>query len=167
LEVHFTPAPTTKQSHKKPTEKEDTTKQSANLTPTQLSRYRIFMSQAILIFDFANNEESAQQAWHRAQGWKKGFRLGNKLQLKFERTLEDSASEEKPSKSKKKSEAAEDSSRIRLLIRLAFSDHEKLSYTRWLDRIPTEEPFKTVEHEVHHQNEPDFDKTVELFDSLD
>jgi siroheme synthase (precorrin-2 oxidase/ferrochelatase) len=125
------------------------------------------MSQAILIFDFAANEESAQQAWHRAEAWKKGFRLGNKLLVKFERTLEESSSENAKEKSKKKSDSGEGESRIRLLVRLAFSDHEKLSYTRWLDRIPTEEPFKQVEHEIHHQNDPDFDKTVELFDSLD
>ncbi|MGB9335213.1 MAG: hypothetical protein WCB14_09420 [Candidatus Acidiferrales bacterium] len=95
------------------------------------------MSQAILIFDFAANEESAQQAWHRAEAWKKGFRLGNKLAVKFERTLEESSSDDAKEKSKKKSED-EGQSRIRLLVRLAFSDHEKLSYTRWLDRIPTE-----------------------------
>jgi len=122
------------------------------------------MSQSILIFDFANNEESAQQAWHRAEAWKKGFRLGNKLLVKFERTLEDSSTES--AKSKKKSED-EGQSRIRLLVRLAFSDHEKLSYTRWLDRIPTEEPFKATKQEIHHQDDPGYDKAVELFDSLD
>lgn len=126
------------------------------------------MSQTILIFDFKNNEESAQQAWHKAESWKKGFRLGNKLQVKFERTLEeDSAKEEKSAKSKKKSEDKEESSSVRLLLRLAFSDHEKLSYTRWLDRIPTEEPFKEAKQEIHHQNDPGYDKAVELFDSLD
>ena len=124
------------------------------------------MSQAILIFDFASNEESAQQAWHRAEAWKKGFRLGNKLRVKFERTLEETSSDSSKEKSKKKS-GDEDQSRIRLLVRLAFSDHEKLSYTRWLDRIPTEEPFKVTKHEIHRQNDPGYDKAVELFDSLD
>ncbi len=125
------------------------------------------MSQAILIFDFAGNEESAQQAWHRAESWKKGFRLGNKLLVKFERTLEESSSDDSKEKSKKKTEPEEGQSRIRLLLRLAFSDHEKLSYTRWLDRIPTEEPFKGTKQEIHHQNDPGYDKAVELFDSLD
>ena len=125
------------------------------------------MSQSILIFDFGTNEEIAQQAWHRAEGWKKGFRLGNKLQVKFERTLTDTAAEEKPEKSKKKTEADEAASHIRLLLRLSFSDHEKLSYTRWLDRIPTEEPFKSANPKVHNQSDPDYDKTSELFDSLD
>jgi len=125
------------------------------------------MSQAILIFDFAANEDSAQQAWHKAEGWRKGFRLGNKLQLKFERTQDESAAKEKSEKPKKKSESANEKSHIRLLIRLAFSDHEKLSYTRWLERIPGEDPFKSAKHEVHHQHDPQFAKTSELFDSLD
>ena len=125
------------------------------------------MSQTILIFDFQSNEEFAQAAWHRLESWKKGFRLGNKLSAKFERTLEEPPAEESPKKSKKKSEAEEESSKIRLLVRLAFSDHEKLSYTRWLDRIPTEEPFKSATHELHNQDDEAFDKAQELFDSLD
>jgi hypothetical protein len=126
------------------------------------------MSQTILIFDFKGNEESAQQAWHKAESWKKGFRLGNKIALKFERTLKDSApEEEKSEKPKKKSEAKDEKSHIRLLVRLAFSDHEKLTYTRWLDRIPTEEPFKNAKHEIHHEADAGYDKAVELFDSLD
>ena len=125
------------------------------------------MSQSILIFDFKSNEESAQTAWHRIESWKKGFRLGNKLTAKFERTLEEPSTEEPAKKTKKKSDAEEETSHIRLLIRLAFSDHEKLSYTRWLDRIPTEEPFKSAKHELHNQNDEGYDKAQELFDSLD
>jgi hypothetical protein len=125
------------------------------------------MSQSILIFDFKSNEESAQAAWHRLESWKKGFRLGNKLSAKFERTLEEPPAEEPAKKTKKKSEAEEETSHIRLLVRLAFSDHEKLSYTRWLDRIPTEEPFKSAKHELHNQNDEGYDKAQELFDSLD
>jgi len=125
------------------------------------------MSQSILIFDFKSNEESAQTAWHRIESWKKGFRLGNKLTAKFERTQEEPAAEEPSKKSKKKSEAEEETGHVRLLIRLAFSDHEKLSYTRWLDRIPTEEPFKSTKHESHNQTDATYDKAQELFDSLD
>ena len=43
------------------------------------------MAHSFLIFDFGNNEESAQQARHRIEGWKQGFRLDKKLQVKFER----------------------------------------------------------------------------------
>jgi hypothetical protein len=126
------------------------------------------MSQSILIFDFKSKEESAQTAWHRIESWKKGFRLGNKLTAKFERTLEEPAADEPAKKTKKNSEdEEEETSHIRLLIRLSFSDHEKLSYTRWLDRIPTEEPFKSAKHELHNQNDEGYDKAQELFDSLD
>ena len=78
-----------------------------------------------------------------------------------------SPEEEKSEKPKKKSETKEEKSHIRLLVRLAFSDHEKLTYTRWLDRIPTEEPFKNAKHEIHNQNDPGYEKAQELFDSLD
>ena len=43
------------------------------------------MAQAILIFDFGTNEEAAQQARHKIEGWKQGFRLGDKMICKFER----------------------------------------------------------------------------------
>src|SRR5215469_2324798 len=43
------------------------------------------MPHSFLIFDFGTNEEAAQQARHRLEGWKQGFRLDKKLQLKFER----------------------------------------------------------------------------------
>ena len=41
------------------------------------------MAHAFLIFDFGTNEESSQQARHRVEGWKQGFRLGNKILMKF------------------------------------------------------------------------------------
>jgi hypothetical protein len=59
------------------------------------------------------------------------------------------------------------SSRVRVLVRLDFSDHEKLTQQRWLDRIPAEEPFKSAKSEAIRPGSPDFAKTVELFDSLD
>src|SRR5579863_4814228 len=43
------------------------------------------MAHSFLIFDFGSNEDAAQQARHRIEGWKQGFRLDKKLQVKFER----------------------------------------------------------------------------------
>src|SRR6202049_4378134 len=43
------------------------------------------MAHSFLIFDFGGNEDAAQQARHRIDGWKQGFRLDKKLQVKFER----------------------------------------------------------------------------------
>ena len=138
------------------------------------------MAQSILIFDFGNNEEAAQQARHKIEGWKQAFRLGDKVALKFERVAEEpkdpetvrdekSAPRKKRAKkeSAKKEETAEGTSPIRILIRLNFSDHEKLSHQRWLDRIPGEEPFKSARSEVICQADAAFAKTSELFDSLD
>lgn len=117
------------------------------------------MAQSYLIFDFGGNEEVAQQARHKLEGWKQAFRLGNKVQLKFERASAAKAASSAPAK-----ETAE---RIRMLVRLDFSGHEKLSHQRWLDRIPAEEPFKSAMHQVVKPSDPTHAATVELFDSLD
>jgi hypothetical protein len=128
-----------------------------------------------LIFDFGTNEEVAQQARHKVEGWTQGFRLGKKMLLKFEReAADDPATPEKATgktaaskkKSGPKSEAAAPSANVRVLVRLDFSDHEKLSLQRWLDRIPTEEPFKSAKTEIIRQGQPGFSETAELFDSL-
>ena len=133
------------------------------------------MAHDFLIFDFGTNEEVAQQARHKVEGWTQGFRLGKKMLLKFEREAADDSSEseteaKKPSASKKKSAAksdgAEPSAKVRVLVRLDFSDHEKLSHQRWLDRIPTEEPFKSAKAEIIRQGQPGFAEAAELFDSL-
>src|SRR5271169_4455534 len=133
------------------------------------------MAHDFLIFDFGTNEEIAQQARHKVEGWTQGFRLGKKMLLKFERESAGDASEsakdaEKPASSKKKSAskdaAAEAGGNVRVLVRLDFSDHEKLSHQRWLDRIPTEEPFKSAKAEIIRQGQPGFAEAAELFDSL-
>lgn len=155
------------------------------------------MAHSFLIFEFGSDEETAQQARHRVEGWKQGFRLDKKLQVKFERQeseegaaeKSDAVSEAKPkstkaaakgkSKPEAKSKAANKSakksddagpsndSKIRLIVRLDFSDHEKLSHQRWLERIPTEEPFKGARPKIVRAGDPEFKATAELFDSLD
>jgi hypothetical protein len=130
------------------------------------------MAHTFLIFDFGTDEDTAQQARHKVEGWKQAFRLGNKILLKFEReeSEEKDGGAAKHSGEKKKSAAkeakAESSASVRLFIRLDFSDHEKLSHQRWLDRIPAEEPFKSVKSEIVHHSDPLFDKTSGLFDAL-
>jgi hypothetical protein len=144
------------------------------------------MAHSYLIFDFGKNEETAQQARHKVESWRQGFRLGNKLSIKFEREepeeenadpAEDKAGEGKHAKKKKSSAKAakdtdadndngENNANVRVIVRLDFSDHEKLSLQRWLDRIPTEEPFKSVEVTVIRQGDPEFGKTNELYETL-
>jgi len=136
------------------------------------------MAQSFLIFDFGSDEELAQQARHRVDGWKQGFRLDKKLLLKFDRA-EASGSEANPgaeektsasSRGKKSAKAASDAKneqgKIQLIIRLDFSDHERLSHQRWLERIPSEAPFKDRHSKIVRQNDAEFAGTAERFDSL-
>lgn len=137
------------------------------------------MAHSYLIFDFGTNEEAAQQARHKLEGWKQGFRLGDKLILKFEREEsvgadagEDGAQAKHAALKKKpaphaKDEKSRPGAHVRLLVRLDFSDHEKLSHQRWLDRIPSEEPFKSADAETIRHTDPAFPKAAELFESLD
>jgi hypothetical protein len=125
------------------------------------------MPQTYLVFDFGANEEAAQQARHRLDAWKQGFRLGNKVQFKFERMDSDSAqASEDAGKGKKKEKEAESKGRVRLLVRLDFSNHEKHLFQQWLQRIPAEEPFKSAKPEAVHHGAPSFEITSELFDNL-
>ena len=135
------------------------------------------MAQSIFIFDFGTNEDAAQQARHKIEGWKQGFRLGNKMLLKFDReepsgkggpdTAPAKPASKKSAAKTEKAENAPGASRVRLLVKLDFSDHEKLSHQRWLDRIPTEEPFKSAKAETVRSGDPALAKTAELFESLD
>jgi hypothetical protein len=147
------------------------------------------MAHTYLLFDFGTDEEKAQLARHKLEGWKQAFRLDKKLQYKLERA-EDQAKAapeqahkpaeapkaEKPkakSKGKHKSKETEASEeapaangKVNLLVRLYFSGHEKLTEQRWLDRIPSEEPFKEASPRVVRQGEEQFDEVVKQFDSL-
>src|SRR5580704_1545230 len=100
-------------------------------------RYKRPMAQSILIYDFGTNEEAAQQARHKIEGWKQGFRLGNKMTLKFEReeiAAKGDGGEGAHAKGAKKSsdkesagkedENTEVPTRVKLLLKLDFSDHE-------------------------------------------
>jgi len=134
------------------------------------------MAHSYLVFDFGTDEETAQQARHKVEAWKQGFRLGNKMLLKFERAepgdeggneAGDEAKTPAKKKAAAKSDKGESGGNIRVLVRLDFSDHEKLSQQRWLDRIPTEPPFKSVDCDIIRQPDAEFEKTDELFESLD
>jgi hypothetical protein len=122
------------------------------------------MAHSFLIFNFAGDEDAAQQGRLRIEGWKQGFRLDKKLQLKFDRKETDSKSKSKDRKSGSKTDGKAE---VVMIIRLDFSEHEKLSHQRWMERIPGEEPFKTAKPKVILPGDPQFTKTDELFDSLD
>ena len=167
------------------------------------------MAHTYIRLDFGTDEEKAQQARHKLDGWRLAFRLDKKLQYKLERPESEAADggaaagsesaakptaekeaktaqEEKAksgsksgSKGKEKTAAkakpsegaeqkpAEANGKVGLLVRLYFSSHEKLSEQRWIDRIPSEEPFKSASPKVIHSNDAEFEKTDQQFESLD
>ena len=154
------------------------------------------MAHSYIKLDFGTDEEKAQQARHKLDGWKQAFRLDKRLLYKLDRP-ESEAGEahstpeqlEKPApaaKSKgktaaspkaktaaKASEPAAEKSasaangKVGLLVRLYFSSHEKLSEQRWLDRIPSEEPFKSASPKVVHHSDPEFASTDRQFEALE
>ena len=147
------------------------------------------MAQTYLLFDFGADEERVQQARHKLENWKQAFRLDKKLQYKLEREqVEPSepaaakaeppkAEKAKPSKAKSKSKSksgveeapadTENHGDVKLLVRLYFSGHEKLSEQRWLDRIPAEEPFKSASPKIVRESEPEFAEILKQFDTLE
>jgi hypothetical protein len=139
------------------------------------------MAHIYLTFHFARDEEKAQQARHKLEGWKQAFRLDKKLLYKVERTAAaPSDGDAKPSKVEKsraegngKSVAAAAEvetpplhDHIKLLVRLAFSGHEKLSEQRWVQRIPSEEPFQGASPAVIKPGDASFESTEKQFDEL-
>src|SRR5437762_11160540 len=114
--------------------------------------------------DFGTDEEKAQQARHKLDGWKQAFRLDKRLLYKLDRPESDAgeagskpepvdnpapaaksqaktaANPEAKTAAKASKPAAEKSAsatngKVALLVRLYFSSHEKLSEQRWLERI--------------------------------
>jgi hypothetical protein len=144
------------------------------------------MAQTYLLFDLGSDEETVQQARHKLESWKQAFRLDKKLQYKLEREQsvapgaaeakpEPKAEKPKPTKTKSKSKSkadgpeseSENSGPVKLFVRLYFSGHEKLSEQRWLDRIPSEEPFKSASPKIVRESEPEFAEILKQFDTLE
>jgi len=127
------------------------------------------MAHTFLIFDFGTDEEAAQQARHRIDGWKQGFRLGKKVEFKFDRQSpekNEKSEADGEAKPKSKKKESEEDGNVRLVVRLDFSNHEKHLAQTWVDRIPADDAFKSVKSEVIHHNQAAFEKISELFDSL-
>jgi len=128
-----------------------------------------------LSFEFPN-EEKAQEARHKLEVWKQASRLDKKLLYKFERAaVEAEAEEAEPpktekgaKKSKSKSAASEKNTNepVKLLVRLGFSGHEKLSEQRLLDRIESEAIFQAASPETVKPNDSSFSEIETRFDEL-
>ena len=144
------------------------------------------MAHIYMTFDFAADEEKLQQARHKLESWKQAFRLDKKLLYKMERVeeagdgdgaakpVEKPAKAEKPAakaKGKAKAAAAEEKTPeangdVKLLVRLAFSGHEKLTEQRWVQRIPVEEPFLGASPKVVKSGEAGFEAVEKQFEEL-
>jgi hypothetical protein len=142
------------------------------------------------------DEEKAQQARHKLDGWRQAFRLDKKLQYKLDRpdsgpvetiskpepAPKAAPSEKSKGKAVEKAKGKEASTKssappvqkpaaaangkVSLLVRLYFSSHERLSEQRWLDRIPSEEPFKSASPKVIHHGDSEFEATDKEFETL-
>ena len=143
------------------------------------------MAHTYMLFDFVADEEKAQQARHKLEGWKQAYRLDKKLQVKFDRgddvgseapEAEDTPKKAEKLKSKSKGKASgktetsgepdAKNGTVKLLVRLYFSGHEKLSEQQWLDRIPADDLFKGAAPKVVREGEPEFADVLKQFDSL-
>ncbi|HXY24976.1 MAG TPA: hypothetical protein VEI73_10020 [Candidatus Acidoferrum sp.] len=152
------------------------------------------MAHTYIRFDFGTDEEKAQLARHKLDGWRQAFRLDKRVQYKLDRpespaaetTAKPEAAEKPAAAAKAKGKAAEKPAgkkagkpaeavpakpavtdgKVGLLVRLYFSPHEKLSEQRWIERIPSEEPFKSAAPKVIHQHDAEFEATDQQFESL-
>jgi len=144
------------------------------------------MAHIYLTFDFGKDEEKAQQARHKLDSWKQAFKLDKKMQGKFDRK-EDGAAEGKaeaaPAKPEKKADAksakgkakadpeptklASSAAEIKLILRLALPNHEKLTEQRLLKRISTEEPFASSTPKTIRQADAGFSELDSRFDELE
>lgn len=153
------------------------------------------MAHIYIRLDFGTDEEKAQQARHKLDGWRQAFRLDKRVQYKLDRpenvvteagakpgSAEMPAAAAKPkdktaAKSAGKMAGKKDEpvgrestqasdGKVGLLVRLYFSSHEKLSEQRWVERIPSEEPFKSATPKIIHQNDPEFEEADKQFETL-
>jgi len=147
------------------------------------------MAHIYMQFDFATDEEKAQLARHKLEVWKQAFRLDKKLVYKFERSGETAVAEgfegaqskvpkvkshSKPKSRKKASKERdakdgefENGGNVQLLVRLGFSGHEKLSEHRWVERIPTEEPFVSASPVTVKPDDVQFADFEKRFENLE
>ena len=150
-----------------------------------------FMAHIYLTFDFGNDEEKAQQARHKLESWKQAFRLDKKMLFKFDRKEDgvpaaaapaETTEKEKPAKAttakgakaaKGKGKAdpepaklASSKADIKLILRLALPNHEKLTEQRLLRRFSGEEPFKSASLKTIAEADAGFSETDSRFEEL-
>lgn len=149
-----------------------------------------FMAHTYLTFEFGNDEEKAQQARHKLESLKQAFKLDKKMLLKLDRKEEEIAvtadlpkvkagkpaeSKSKDSKSAKSSKKADPEpaklaspkAEVKLLLRIALPNHEKLTEQRLLKRISTEELLTSASPKTFRQADKGFAELDARFEQLD
>ncbi len=151
------------------------------------------MAHIYMTFDFGKDEEKAQLARHKLESWKQAFRLDKKMLYKFDRKEDGVApnaatspvkpvDKEKPAKkagakagkaskeSKKEdpepAKLAASSAEIKLILRLALSNHEKLMEQRLLQRFSSEELFKIAAPKTIRETEAGYGELDSHFQEL-
>lgn len=154
------------------------------------------MAHIYLTFDFGKDEEKAQQARHKLESWKQAFRLDKKMLYKFDRKEDGAApvaastiaaepappvkekvgkkAGEKTGKAAKEAKKADaepaklaaSSAEIKLILRLALSNHEKLMEQRLLQRFSNEEPFKIAAPKTIRETEAGYQELDSHFQEL-
>ena len=128
------------------------------------------MAQTFLLFDFGTSEEAAQQARHTLERWKQSFRLDKKLLLKFDREQAAEPPNDESgntAKGAKKEKVESKDEPIKIIVRLDFSDHEKLSHQRWVERISGDQALKEANPKVVRRGDADFETTSRRFETLE
>ena len=97
-----------------------------------------------LVFDFGDSGE-AEQARRKVDGWARAFKL----------VYEQLGAVVVPGR---------DGAQV--IVRLAFAPGEQLSFERWLERIPAEEPFDSAECRVAAVPSGEYDSLRETFARL-
>ena len=148
------------------------------------------MAHIYLKFDFGKDEEKAQQARHKLDSWKQAFRLDKKMQGKFDRKEDEAGTAaapvpEAPAKEKSAKAApakgakgkvktdpepaklASSSTEIKLILRLALPNHEKLTEQRLLKRFSAEEPFASASPKTIREADGGFAELDKRFQELE
>jgi hypothetical protein len=163
--------------------------QLANLDFAGSGTQTEFMAHIYLTFDFGKDEEKAQQARHKLDSWKQAFRLDKKMQGKFDRKEDGAAAPAEPiapaakqkaekradgkgAKGKPKADAepaklASPPAEVKLLLRLALPNNEKLMEQRLLKRFSTEEPFASASMNTVRQADAGFAELDSRFEELE
>jgi hypothetical protein len=149
-----------------------------------------FMAHIYLTFDFGKDEETAQLARHKLDSWKQAFKLDKKMQGKFDRKEDGAtapsapaATEKTETKSEKKADSkgakgkanaglepaklASSHAEIKLILRLALPNHEKLTEQRLLKRISSEEPFASASPKTIRPGDTGFGDMDSRFSELE